>query len=49
MAWRQIGDKPLSESMLTIHGCIYVAVGGEELNNHVDLNETMVTILTTSL
>ena len=35
MAWRQKGDKPFSEAMLnrsTIHGRIYVALGGDELH-----------------
>ena len=37
MAWRLIGDKPLSEPMLTpIHWCIYVSLGGDELKGSID-------------
>ena len=31
MAWRRIGDKPLSEPMLTQFTDTYVALGGDEL------------------
>ena len=33
MAWRQIGDKPLSKPMLTrfTDACIYTALGGDEI------------------
>ena len=31
MAWRQIGDKPLSEPMLTRSTDMYAALGGDEL------------------
>ena len=32
MAWRQIGDKPLSEPMMTQFTDIYAALGGDELS-----------------
>ena len=33
MAWRQTGDKPLPDPMMTqFTWCIYVALGGDELN-----------------
>ena len=32
MAWRRIGDKPLSEPMLTWFTDIYAALGGVELS-----------------
>ena len=35
MAWRRIGDKPLSRPMLTRFTDIYVALGGDELNVHI--------------
>ena len=40
MAWLQMGDKPLSEPMLTycIHGHMYVAVGEDELNSQMILH-----------
>ena len=31
MAWRRIGDEPLSESMMTIQWRIYAALGEDEL------------------
>ena len=36
MAWRRIGDKPLSEPMLIrFTDCIYAALGGDELEKNV--------------
>ena len=35
MAWRRIGDKPLSEPMLTQFTDIYAALGGDESINHI--------------
>ena len=40
MAWRRIGDKPLSEPMLAQFTDIYLALGGDELNEDSDWNHT---------
>ena len=42
MAWRRIGDKPLSDPVLT-HWCIYAALGRDELT-HWSLRDTAVTL-----
>ena len=36
MAWRRIGNKPLSEPMLTRFTDAYAALGGDEFNCHVN-------------